>query len=332
MRQAESMHYLNTGQVTCHDISGRRVACQQSGQDPEFSAGVAWPIPRFMEAGQGLVSDRLTGLIWTRDANPAQFPLSWQEAFEYVAELNAGRFLGFEDWRLPNRRELRSLISHQTKKPALPEDHTFQNFFQGWYWSSTTAAISPSHAWYVHLEGGRMFYGHKQQSFLVWPLRGESKLLPATGQTECYDAAGSRIACLGSGQDGEQQKGIAWPKPRFDLPESGWVRDRLTGLLWRQDADLSREPLNWGQALAAARNTGHARLPTINELESLVDCSRHSPSLPEKHPFSQVREAYWSSTTSLFEPDWAWALYLNKGACGVGQKKDPHFYVWLVRD
>jgi hypothetical protein len=60
------------------------------------------------------------------------------------------------------------------------------------------------------------------------------------------------------------------------------------------------------------------RLPNINELESLVDCGRHNPALPSGHPFTDVREGYWSSTTSRFEPDWAWALYLKKGAIGVG--------------
>jgi hypothetical protein len=45
-----------------------------------------------------------------------------------------------------------------------------------------------------------------------------------------------------------------------------------------------------------------------------------------------MQDVYWSSTTSLFEPDWAWALYLNKGAVGVGQKAQAHFHVWAVRD
>ncbi|MGA7982560.1 MAG: hypothetical protein WCA32_20355 [Chromatiaceae bacterium] len=38
------------------------------------------------------------------------------------------------------------------------------------------------------------------------------------------------------------------------------------------------------------------------------------------------------STSSAFELDWAWALYLDKGAVGVGQKAGAHFHVWAVRD
>ena len=54
--------------------------------------------------------------------------------------------------------------------------------------------------------------------------------------------------------------------------------------------------------------------------------------LPAGHPFEDVQEAYRSSTTSMFEADWAWALYLLKGAVGVGRKSGAHFSVWAVRD
>jgi len=57
----------------------------------------------------------------------------------------------YSDWHLPDRHELRSLISRQTRRPALPQDALFINVFNGWYWSSTiTAAISPAYAWYVN--------------------------------------------------------------------------------------------------------------------------------------------------------------------------------------
>ena len=110
------------------------------------------------------------------------------------------------------------------------------------------------------------------------------------------------------------------------------VVDRLTGLCWQKTADLIGKELTWSEALAAVNEIdGTWRLPNINELESLVDCNRHSPALPRNHPFKHVREVYWSSTTSMFEPDWAWTLYLTKGAVGVGQKRAAHFHAWAVR-
>ena len=35
--------------------------------------------------------------------------------------------------------------------------------------------------------------------------------LPQTGQTKCYDTAGTEIPCAGTGQDGEYKAGVAWP-------------------------------------------------------------------------------------------------------------------------
>lgn len=327
--------YLQTGQRSCYDASGREIPCAGSGQDAEFGMGMPWPRPRF-EPRDEVVLDHATGLVWTKNANRADFPMTWREALERVASMNGDGALGFSDWRLPNRRELRSLVSHQASRPALPEGHPFTNVFAGWYWTSTTAAVSPSHAWYVHMEGARMFFGGKDQSFLAWPVRGNSPVLPATGQLLCYDEAGRPVACAATGQDADFHCGVVWPQPRFE-PEGDVVCDHLTGLAWRVGADLAGA-VSWVEALAAitALNRGgdfpRWRLPNINELESLVDCARHGPALPAGHPFSHARDVYWSSTTSLYEPDWAWALYLDKGAVGVGQKSQARFWVWPVAD
>ncbi len=322
--------YFQTGQVTCHDVTGHRVDCFGSGQDGAFQYGAPWPEPRFDIKGE-CVTDRLTGLVWHRNANLAEFPLMWQEGLNFVTQMNRNQALGYSDWRLPDRRELRSLISHQTRRPALPQDYPFINVFNGWYWSSTTAAINPAYAWYVSMDGGRMFYGGKDQSFMVWPVRGQANgSLSITGQSQCYSVTGDVIPCAGSGQDAEFAGGCPWPSPRFQVSH-GEVIDRLTNLCWSQIADLSG-PLNWQQAMVAvAQQEQGWRLPNINELESLVDCSTHSPALSAGYPFKALRDVYWSSTTSLYEPDWAWALYLNKGAVGVGQKMQVKFYVWTVR-
>lgn len=329
--------YIQTGQLTCNDVSGHEIPCEDSGQDAVFARGIPWPDPRFT-LDKDTVLDRLTGLAWTRDANVAEFPLTWQEALEWIRNMNVEHASGFSDWRLPNRRELRSLVSHQTRRPALPAGHPFVNVFPGWYWTSTTAAIAPNHAWYVSMDGARMFYGGKDQSFLVWPVRGMGTTLPVTGQKQCYAADGTEIPCTGTGQDAAFQTGVPWPDSRFLLDGESIV-DQLTRLRWLRKADLTGCAISWPDALAAVKALRCAasdgiewRLPNINELESLVDCARHSPALSLGHPFTNLSEAYWSSTTSMFEPDWAWALYLDKGAIGVGQKSGRHFRVWPVAD
>jgi hypothetical protein len=329
--------YLWTGQTGCYDMNGTVVPCRNSGQDGEFQTGIRWPAQRFAVHG-ALVLDNLTGLQWLKNANPGEFPITWQEALDYIAGMNREKVEGRTDWRLPNRRELRSLMAFETRKPALPANHPFENVFLSWYWTSTTAAIHPGYAWYVHMEGARMFFGRKDQYYLFWPVcdQGEG-VIPATGQKKCYDAEGNQMSCSGTRQDGELQMGLAWPEPRFAVRQAA-VLDRLTGLFWLQNTDISSKTMDWAAALDYVKKLAldvpetavRWRLPTINELESLVDCSRHSPALPVDHPFENVRDVYWSSTTSFFEPDWAWALYFNKGATGVGFKQQQNFHLWPV--
>ncbi len=330
-------HVISTGQRTCYDEHGRPVPCQGTGQDGEFGTGLRAPTPRFETVGD-VATDRLTGLSWPLDAFIFDFPMSWGDALVAVSTLNHERLGGFSDWRLPNRRELRSLVHFEARDPVLPPSSPFRNVFNGWYWTSSTAAINTAYAWYVHMGGGRMFYGRKDQDCIVWPVRGDSKIVPATGITSCFDSNGSTIPCDGTGQDGDLLKGARWPEPRFE-PHGNLVKDRLTGLNWTRSADICAGKVVWLEALAAVRDLNRERLggfsdwrlPNINELESLVDCSRYDPALPYGHPFLEVREFYWSSTTSFYEPVWAWALYLLKGATGVGLKEGPHFYVWAVR-
>jgi len=331
----KSLPVLCTGQLACHDEHGIEMACENTGQDAEFQTGLVWPQPRFNLSGE-LVEDLLTGLWWTQKSNFAEFPLNWQESLDFVANMNRETCLGFNDWRLPSRGELRSLLSFQHSRPALPESHPFKDVFHGWYWTSTSAAISPSHAWYVHMAGARMFYGGKDQSYLVWPVRGTGRnVLPVTGQKKCYDEKGNEIECAGSGQDGEYRSGCPWPQPRFNI-HGDVIVDELTGLHWAQRASLTDKPVTWckGLSLVAELKSSHPhqhwRMPTINELESLVDCSRARPALAAEKLFDNIKDVYWSSTTSMYEPDWAWALYMDKGAVGVGQKWLPYFYVWPV--
>ncbi|WP_045212809.1 DUF1566 domain-containing protein [Desulfonatronovibrio magnus] len=323
---------IQTGLDRCFDEQENEIHCLNAGQDPTYAVGEPWPVPRFTLLDKDVVKDELTGLNWTRKANFFEFPLTWDQAFAEIDQLNNQGFGGFNDWRMPNRREMRSILSHGARKPALPQDHPFADVFLGWYWTSTSSAMAPAYAWYVHLEGARMFYGGKNQRYLVWPVRGKSVHIPATGQTMCHDTQGQTIDCKGSGQDSEIQTGQPWPEPRF-VKHGPHFLDKLTNLVWHDPGKISGGPFTWIQALdAVAEIKGNGwRMPNINELESLVDASNHSPALPDQHQFTGLQEGYWSSTTSFFEADWAYVLYLHKGAVGVGFKPYAEFYLWPVR-
>ena len=156
-----------------------------SGDDGNLERGVSWPNPRFTDNGDGTVTDNLTGLMWTKDANApgpnscsAATSKTWQGALHYVACLNTNQFLGYSDWRLPNKNEFFSLVDRSRYYPALPSGHPFLNvqflnLQPSFYWSSTTSAFKTESAWCFLLSDGTMNinFGDKLRNLYVWPVR-----------------------------------------------------------------------------------------------------------------------------------------------------------------
>ena len=56
------------------------------------------------------ITDNATHLMWPKDDSGAA--LDWEEALAWVDEKNAGAYLGYSDWRLPNAKELQSLVDY----------------------------------------------------------------------------------------------------------------------------------------------------------------------------------------------------------------------------
>ena len=76
---------LQTGQDHCYDSKGQLIPCQGSGQDGEYRVGATWPSPRFVTQDH-IVQDLLTDLVWTRNANPNEYPVTWQEGRVALSE------------------------------------------------------------------------------------------------------------------------------------------------------------------------------------------------------------------------------------------------------
>src|SRR6266542_1773020 len=121
--------------------------CINQGDDAWYRAGALWPDPRFTDRGDGSVTDNITGLIWLKNANCFSTQ-TWTQALGDANALANGQ-CGLTDgsaagqWRLPNVRELLSLIDYDHNAPAFPgADSGGSPPFVGLqasvrYWSST---------------------------------------------------------------------------------------------------------------------------------------------------------------------------------------------------
>jgi hypothetical protein len=115
----------------------------------------------------GIVTDSATGLQWQDDYsnNGGEIKYAnWKNAIEYCNELSLG---GHNDWRLPNKNELLSIVDYTKFFPAI--DDSFQYVTSGSYWSSTTNVSNTSYAWGVYYPGGHSNYydGAKSDSGYV---------------------------------------------------------------------------------------------------------------------------------------------------------------------
>jgi hypothetical protein len=115
------------------------------------------------------------------------------------------------------------------------------------------------------------------------------------------------------------------------------VLDKETGLVWERSP--SSTMTDWSNALRVCNgqslgNRKGWRLPTIQELASLVDPTRSGPALPAGHPFVNVNlgpSGYWSATTDATNPAFAWGVEFNTGDIFGGQTKASFIFVWCLR-
>jgi regulation of enolase protein 1 (concanavalin A-like superfamily) len=177
--QAAAIQLPKTGQTSCWDDSGNVIACTGTGQDGEKQTGAAWPTPRFLDNGNGTITDNFTGLVWLKNAN-CQGIMSWQQALDASNTLASGS-CGLTDgstagqWRLPNRRELLSLQSYQQANGTTwLSSQGFSNAQSDWYWTSDTYLQAPGQKWLVHTVGAAWTQSEvpAASGYFVLPVRG----------------------------------------------------------------------------------------------------------------------------------------------------------------
>ncbi len=275
-----------------------------------------------------MVHDNVTGLLWEMkdsldgvqdysnphdadntytwyDSNPAinggqaGTPGDGTDTEDFINALNASNFGGYSDWCLPTKKELPTIVDFSSFNPAINITY-FPNTVSSGYWSSTTYVDNANYTWYMDFSGGYddWAYGAKSRAQYVRAVRG--------GQTSNH----------------------------FINNGDGTITDMSTGLMWQQ-ATAPGE-CSWELALSYCENltlAGHLdwRLPTIKELDSVVDPTRVDLAIDTTYFPDTMASGYWSSTTLADLTQLAWGMNFRFGQEAYNYHKLNLFYVRAVR-
>ena len=336
----------DTGQNKCYD-NEKEIPCPKPGedfygQDGNYSINSPPSFTKLDESGNDLpdsashwimVRDNNTGLIWeVKQAKDGKFDYLnlhdadnqyiWYDSNpdtnggysgdssststeNFIKSINKLTFGGYTDWRIPTIEELISIIDYGQDRPAINQNY-FPHTMIGLYWSSMTHRLN------TYARGVSFFHGAHS---------GSSKLLPR------YVRA---------------VRGSPYVKSNsFAVKNDETVLDLETHLTWQVE---TQGPMTWKEALLYCQNLSLSgfndwRLPSVNELSSIVDLSRYSPAINDSIFTHTQSDYYWTSTTTDFSGYGAWSVHFSDGDRtiygssennGIGYKSSAH-YIRSVR-
>lgn len=156
----------DTGQTECFNSKGSETSCPPV-EHPLFGQDAQYQItsPSYRKTDNQTVVDMHTGLIWVN--SDADIRRTWEDAISYCQELE---FAGSDDWRLPTKFELESIVDYGKFHPALNSVFSCQTSF---YWSTTPHMPNPAYAWSVFCPDGADHWVHKSNEYNVRCVRTE---------------------------------------------------------------------------------------------------------------------------------------------------------------
>ena len=132
------------------------------------------PDSQLQDNGDGTITDTKTGLMWKQCvegqsgsdcASGSAKTFTWQQALQRAQTVNSsGGFAGASDWRLPNIKELSSLVEQQCWEPTINLTR-FPHASSDGLWSSSAVAGSTDGAWFVDFGYGYTFWDSKGYSY-----------------------------------------------------------------------------------------------------------------------------------------------------------------------
>lgn len=282
--------FPDTGQTVCYDVSGNTIACPLANASLAQDGSYSINPPSFTNNGDGTVTDNNTTLIWQREDDNT--PRSWETA---KISCTDSILAGYNDWRLPNVKELQSIVDYGVFNPSI-DSLMFPNSEPAWHWTSSEV-VNSTYAW-------RIFFGHGG-------LRDDPKNLD------------SYVRCVRGGNAAD-----FWSMNFTDIG-NGTIIHASTKLMWQKEGDHIER--SWGDSLAYCESlnlAGHDnwRLPNIKELASITDVNQDNPSINGSFFPNTDINGYWSSSTFAdTSNNEAWSIWYSKGRTAFINKTSAIF-------
>lgn len=263
---------------------------------------------RYDIATPGVVIDEITGVSWQRELEPTA-GRSWPDADQYCKDLTLA---GHDDWRLPTRLELVSIVDFAAFDPAI-DATAFPNTPAFGFWSGSLHADQPETAWLVYFKDGYTSFNQFAYSSQARCVRADSPPIAA--------ATGAHLL----------------------VGTDATVKDSDTGLTWKQ----SSEPARYTFEAATTQCEGLVyaehddwRVPSMTELQTLVDETVVPADTGEdaattgridlaKFP-DTPGEPYWTSSSYAGDPAMAWFVDFRPGYT-FGYDRSTAYLVRCVR-
>ncbi|CAK0768072.1 Fimh-like protein [Gammaproteobacteria bacterium] len=123
------------------------------------------PTSRFTDNGNGTVSDTQTGLMWKRCTEGMtwsvttcigdELTFTWQDALKQAVTVNETSYAGYTDWRVPNIKELLSIVDRRCAGPAI-NTTVFPAASSSYLWTSSPAKTTSYNSWIVSFDAGTL--------------------------------------------------------------------------------------------------------------------------------------------------------------------------------
>jgi hypothetical protein len=284
---------LKTGQMTMY----------HRGDDGMYQKGRPFS---YTDNGDGTVMDNVTGLMWPRGGTDGGCKgggaVVWRSAVDWAEGLT---FAGYSDWRLPNARELQSLMIRGND--GLYSNTTFITVpsTANGYWSSTTCPADPDKA--MCGVSPHMIPTDKSYIYSVRAVRGHGATIPVLTPT----ATPTPVPTL-------------TPGGALVVIEGIYVVKGLSNAGTCNNAALTHpEAMSWAAGLSYADYSSGWRLPTKDEGESI--CA-HKAELD-----GYQAADHWTSSEQVIGR--YYSMRLGQSTCASGDDPENSYrYVRAVRD